>query len=88
MAMILITGCSTAVKRKASFFMTSLAPKLPKSWNPFGETKYMMKPTTNWMCVAINPNKAIFLSRGVNSFLEVNPMKLLTTATTNNSKAK
>jgi hypothetical protein len=38
--------------------------------------------------VAINPNKAIFLSLAVNCLLEDIPMKEFTTAKTNNNNAK
>jgi hypothetical protein len=40
------------------------------------------------MCVAINPNKAIFLSLAVNSLFEDIPMKEFRTAKTNNNNAK
>lgn len=80
-AIKLIKGCSIDVKRSAASFI--LKPEIPN-----GDTKYKMIPTKNWICVAINPKRAIFLSFGVNSFLEEAPKALLTTANTNKTKAK
>ena len=82
MAIKLINGCSKDVNRNA------LSDMFPKDSNPSGETKYKIKPNNNCMCVAIKPKRAIFLSFGVNSFFEVNPMIELTTAIINNNKAK
>jgi hypothetical protein len=82
-ARILINGCSRTVSLKSAFFIAA-----PESClNPFSETKYKIKPTTNCMCVAISPNNAIFLSLAVNSFLEDFPRNEFTTAKTNNNKA-
>lgn len=81
-AIILIKGCSSDVKRNA------LSDIFPKEAKPKGETKYRIKPTNNCVCVPISPNKAIFLSVAVKSFLEKNPISELATATTNNKRAK
>ena len=82
MAIIFTKGCSSEVNRNA------LSDIFPKDSKPSGETKYNIKPTNNCVCVPINPSIAIFLSLGVNSFFEVNPMIELTTAIINNNKAK
>lgn len=81
-AIILIRGCSNEVNRKAAFFIS------PKAEKPNGDRKYKINPTNNCMWVAIKPNKAIFRSLAVNSFLEENPKALLTTATIRSNKAK
>ena len=87
-AIILINGCSTAVNRKAEFFITTPTPELLKAEKPNGETKYNIKPINNCVCVPINPKIAIFLSLAVNSFLPTKPAIAFTTAITNNTRAK
>lgn len=81
-AIILIKGCSSEVKRIA------LSDIFPKEVKPRGDTKYRIKPTSNCVCVPIRPNNAIFLSVAVNSFLEKCPISELATAITNNKRAK
>ena len=81
-AIMFINGCSNEVNRKEASFIC------PKDANPNCDTKYKIRPTNNCVCVPINPNNAIFLSFGVNSFLEFFPINELTTAITNNKRAK
>ena len=81
-AIILISGCSNEVNRKA------LSDICPREAKPRGETKYRINPTNNWVWVPINPKMAIFLSLAVNSFLDANPITELTTAINNNKRAK
>ena len=81
-AIILTKGCSSEVKRKEASFIW------PNTADPNGDTKYNTKPTNNWVWVPIKAKRAIFLSLGVNSLLELFPIKEFTTAITNTKMAK
>ena len=80
-AIILISGCSKEVSRKAAFFIS------PKADKPKGDRKYKTKPIVSCMCVTISANNAIFLSFAVKFLLEKNPKALFITAITRSNKA-